>query len=57
MDMNLLTGAWEAAEYRLLDQSGELIALAERLQTFASPVSQPARWVRIHPRIILAEAG
>jgi tRNA pseudouridine55 synthase len=56
MDLNVLTGAWEAAEYRLLDQSGELIALVDRLQTFASPVSQPVRWVRIHPRIIFAGA-
>ncbi len=52
MDLNILTGAWEAAEFRLLDDSGELIALAQKLQTFASPVAQPARWVRIHPHII-----
>jgi len=53
MDLNLLTSAWEADEYRLLDESGNLVALAQRLQTFASPVSQPVRWVRIHPRINL----
>ena len=55
-DLNVLTGEWEAEEYRLLDQSGELIALASKLQTFTSPVSQPAHWVRIHPRIIFAGA-
>lgn len=51
MDLNLLTSCWEADEYRLLDESGELVALAQRLQTFVSPVAQPVRWVRIHPRI------
>ncbi len=52
MDLNVLTGSWESAEYRLLDEGGDLIALAQRTETFASPVSQPAHWVRIHPRII-----
>jgi tRNA pseudouridine55 synthase len=51
MDLNLLTSAWEAPEYRMMDESGELIALAQRLQTFVSPVVQPVRWVRVHPRI------
>jgi len=54
MDLNLLTSAWDAFEYRLLDESGELVALARRVQTFASPVAQPVRWVRIHPRINLS---
>lgn len=54
VDLNLLTGAWEAAEYRLIDEKGELLALAKRLQSFESPMAQPARWVRVHPRIILA---
>lgn len=53
MDLNLLTSAWDAEAYRLFDESGELIALADRLQTFSSPVAQPVRWVRIHPRINL----
>jgi tRNA pseudouridine55 synthase len=53
MDLNLLTTSWDAKEYRLLDENGELIALADRMQTFASPVAQPVRWVRIHPRINL----
>lgn len=51
IDLNLLTSSWNADEYRLLDESGELVALARRVQTFVSPVAQPVRWVRIHPRI------
>jgi tRNA pseudouridine55 synthase len=52
MDLNLLTGAYEAPEYRFLDQSGELVALAQRLQTFSSPLPQPVKWVRAHPKLI-----
>jgi len=52
MDLNLLTAADQAGEYRLLDEAGELLALAQRLQTFASSTVQPARWVRVHPHII-----
>jgi tRNA pseudouridine55 synthase len=55
-DLNLLTSAFQAPEYRLVDESGHLLALAERMQTFTSPVAQPAQWVRIHPRIIFASA-
>jgi len=51
-DLNLLTGAYESDEYRLMDEAGELVAVAQRLHTFASPVAQPAHWVRVHPRII-----
>lgn len=51
MDLNVLTSAWEADEYRLIDEEGELLSLARRLQTFASPVVQPVRWVRIHPKV------
>ncbi len=54
MDLNVLTGAWEAEEYRLLDERGELVALAQRAQAFVSPVAQPAHWVRIHPHIIFS---
>jgi tRNA pseudouridine55 synthase len=54
MDLNLLTSAFDASEYRLVDQAGELIALAQRLQTFSPPVPQPVKWVRAHPRIIFA---
>jgi len=54
MDLNLLTSAWDAGEFRLLDENDELVALAQRVQTFASPVAQPVRWVRIHPRINLS---
>ena len=54
MDLNLLTSAFEAPEYRLMDQSGEFLAIAERLQTFTSPVPQPVKWVRAHPKIIFA---
>ncbi|HYK91699.1 MAG TPA: tRNA pseudouridine(55) synthase TruB [Acidobacteriota bacterium] len=55
MDLNALTGSWESAEFRLLDEKGDLIALAQKLQTFLSPVVQPAHWVRIHPRIIFSD--
>jgi tRNA pseudouridine55 synthase len=51
MDLNLLTSSPDAEEYRLLDENGDLVALAQRLQTFVSPVSQPVRWIRVHPRI------
>jgi tRNA pseudouridine55 synthase len=54
MDLNALTGSWEAAEFRLMDERGDLIALAQRLQTFFSPVAQPVHWVRIHPHIIFS---
>jgi tRNA U55 pseudouridine synthase TruB len=54
MDLNLLTGASESDEYRLLDEARHLVAIARRLQTFASPVAQPAHWVRVHPHIIFA---
>jgi tRNA pseudouridine55 synthase len=52
MDLNALTSAWNAQEYRLVDETGDLVAIAARLQTFASPVAQPAQWVRLHPRVI-----
>jgi tRNA pseudouridine55 synthase len=52
LDLNMLTSAWNAPEYRLLDENGDLVAIATRLQTFTSPMAQPAQWVRIHPRII-----
>jgi tRNA pseudouridine55 synthase len=52
MDLNLLTSSFRSNEYRLLDEAGDLLALAQRVQTFAAPVDQPAQWVRIHPRII-----
>lgn len=51
MDLNLITANWESDEYRLLDESGELIALARRVQSFTSPVAQPAQWVRVHPHL------
>jgi tRNA pseudouridine55 synthase len=51
MDINLLTADWESDEFRLMDTFGELIALAERIQSFLPPVPQPAQWVRIHPRV------
>ncbi|MBP1600114.1 MAG: hypothetical protein H6Q06_265, partial [Acidobacteria bacterium] len=54
MDLNLLTGAPESEEYRIMDEAGHLVAIARRLQTFASPVSQPAHWVRVHPHVIFA---
>jgi tRNA pseudouridine55 synthase len=51
MDLNLLTADWESPEFRLVEESGELVALARRLQTFTSPVAQPAHWIRIHPHL------
>ena len=52
IDLNLLTGAFDAAEYRLIDEAGELVAIARREHTFASPVAQPAHWIRVHPHTI-----
>ena len=54
MDLNLITADWESEEYRLMDESGELIALARRTQSFTPATPQPARWVRIHPHIIFS---
>jgi len=54
MDLNVLTRSWEAIEFRLLDERGDLVALAQRLQAFTPPVAQPAHWVRIHPHIIFS---
>jgi tRNA pseudouridine55 synthase len=54
MDLNLLTSDWESQEYRLINESGELIALAHRIQAFTSPVEQPVHWVRIHPHLIFS---
>jgi tRNA pseudouridine55 synthase len=51
MELNLLTAEWESKEYRLIDESGELVAIANRVQSFISPVAQPAQWVRVHPRV------
>ena len=55
MDLNLLTANCEAAEYRLIDESGELIALANKIQAFTSPVAQPAHWVRVHPHLTFGQ--
>jgi tRNA pseudouridine55 synthase len=54
MDLNLLTADWESEEFRLIDETGELIALAKRTQSFAPPAPQPAHWVRIHPHLIFS---
>ena len=51
MDLNLITANSESEEFRLMDESGEIIALAKNIQVFTSPVAQPARWVRVHPHI------
>jgi hypothetical protein len=51
MDLNLLTTEPESGEFRIVDESGELVALAHRIQTFASPIPQPAHWVRLHPHL------
>ncbi len=49
MDLNLITTEWKSKEFRLVDESGNLIALAKTVQTFISPVEQPAHWIRVHP--------
>jgi tRNA pseudouridine55 synthase len=54
MDLNLLTSAPQAPEFRLMDEAGDFVALGEKVQAFVSPVAQPAHWVRIHPRVIFA---
>jgi tRNA pseudouridine55 synthase len=51
MDLNLLTADWESEEFRLLDTSGEPIALGRRIQAFLPPVPQPAHWIRVHPHV------
>lgn len=54
MDLNLLTPDWEAETLRLIDTAGDLVALGRRVQSFDPAVSQPARWVRVHPTVVLA---
>ncbi len=51
IDLNLITADWESAEFRLMDTSGELVALAKRIQAFTPPTMQPAHWVRVHPHV------
>jgi len=51
VDLNLITADHNSEEFRLLDESGELVALANRIQVFMSPVAQPAHWVRVHPHL------
>jgi tRNA pseudouridine55 synthase len=51
MDLNLITADYNSEEFRLIDESGELVALAHRVQLFMSPVAQPAHWVRVHPHL------
>ena len=51
MDLNLLTTDTQSEEFRLIDESGKLISLARRVQSFSSPITQPAQWIRVHPRI------
>jgi tRNA pseudouridine55 synthase len=50
-DLNLITADYNSEEFRLLDEAGELVALAKRVQIFMSPVAQPAHWVRVHPHL------
>lgn len=52
VELNILTANWNSETYRLVDESGELLALGNRIQAFMSPVEQPARWIRIHPHLI-----
>lgn len=55
IDLNLLTTHADSEEFRLIDESGELISIARRIQTFSSPVAQPAHWIRVHPRITFSQ--
>jgi tRNA pseudouridine55 synthase len=55
VDLNLLTTNWTAERYRLVDESGELLALGNRIQVFTSPIEQPANWVRIHPSVTFSD--
>jgi tRNA pseudouridine55 synthase len=54
MDLNLITADWESEEFRLIDESGNLIGLAKRIQSFMPPVPQPAHWVRVHPHLMFS---
>jgi tRNA pseudouridine55 synthase len=51
IDLNLLTTHADSEDFRLIDESGELISIARSVQTFSSPVAQTAHWVRVHPHI------
>jgi tRNA pseudouridine55 synthase len=55
MDLNVLTSSWSSSEYRILDESGEFVALASRVQGFGAPAAQPVQWVRVHPHVILGQ--
>lgn len=55
MDLNCITADWESEEFRLVDETGDLIALARRIQSFTPPVAQPARWVRVHPHVTFSQ--
>ncbi len=55
MELNFLTTEWESKEYRLIDEAGELLAVASRIQSFISPVAQPAQWIRVHPRLTFGQ--
>lgn len=52
MDLNLLSVDWESEKFRLLDESGNIVAIVQKVQAFDPPVPQPARWVRVHPALI-----
>jgi tRNA pseudouridine55 synthase len=51
IDLNLITADWDSEVFRLTDESGELLALAKKIQAFTPPAPQPARWIRIHPHL------
>ena len=53
-DLNLLTSSFESSDVRLVDESGDLLALGQKVQSFVAPLDQPVRWIRVHPRIIFA---
>jgi len=54
-DLNIFCAEWNSEKYRLLDLSGDIVAIAQKIQDFDPVVSQPARWIRIHPTIIFAQ--
>jgi tRNA pseudouridine55 synthase len=54
MDLNILTTDWEAEQYRILDISGDLVAMVQKIQSFEPQVPQPARWIRVHPSLVIS---
>jgi tRNA pseudouridine55 synthase len=52
-DLNVLSAEWQAETYRILDAAGALVAIARKIQDFEPVGVQPARWLRIHPVLVV----